>query len=61
MEGNTSVYQVNSASQTTGDGRAKFLRTWGTGFDQDEAGWDGGVGTDGAAQFVRGKYKSFRG
>ena len=55
MEGNASVYQVNPVSRITGEGRAEFLRTWGLCFDQE------GAGTGGAAQFVRGNYKSFKG
>ena len=38
MEGNASVYQVNTVSRITGEGRAEFLRTWGPGFDQNGAG-----------------------
>ena len=40
----------------TGEGRAEFLRAWGPGFEQEGAG-----GTAGAAQSVRGNYKSFKG
>ena len=43
MEGNVSGHQVNPVSRITGAGRAKFLRTWGPGFDQERAG-GGGVG-----------------
>ena len=59
MEGHASVYQVNPVSRITGERRAKFLRAWGPGFDQKGAGVGGGTG--GAAQFVRGNYKSFKG
>ena len=44
MEGNASVYQVNSVSRITGEGRAEFCRTWGPGFDQKGAGVGGGEG-----------------
>ena len=47
MEGNASVYQVNSVSRTTGEGRAEFLRVWGHGFEQEGAGVGGGGGMDG--------------
>ena len=60
MEGKASVYQVNPVSRITDEGRAEFLRTWGPGFDQEGA-WGGGDGTIGAAQSVRGNYKSFEG
>ena len=43
MEGNTSVYQVNSVSRITGEGRAEFLRAWGHGLEQEGAGKGGGV------------------
>ena len=55
MEGNASLYQVNPVSPITVEGRAEFLRTWGPGFDQEGA---GGGGAGGAAQSVRGNYKS---
>ena len=43
MEGNASVYQVNTAvSRITGEGRAEFLRTWGPDFDQKGGGRGGG-------------------
>ena len=29
VEGNASVYQVNTVSRTTGEGRGEFVRTWG--------------------------------
>ena len=60
MEGKASVYQVNPVSRITGEGRAGFLRTWRPGFDHKGARGRGG-GTAGAAQFVRGNYKSFKG
>ena len=58
MEGNASVYQVNPVSRVAGEGRAEFLRTWGSDFDQKGGGREGGgQGTGGAGQFVRGNYK----
>ena len=42
MEGNASVYQVNTVSRITGEGRAEFLRTWGPDFDQKGDGRGGG-------------------
>ena len=33
MEGNAAVYQMNPGSRITGEGRAKFLETWGPDFD----------------------------
>ena len=60
MEGNASVYQVNTVSRITGEMRAEFLRTWGPEFDRKRGGSGmRGGGTGGAAQFVRGNYKSF--
>ena len=47
------MYQVKPLSRITGEGRAEFLRTWGPGFNPEGAG--------GAAQPVRGNYKSFKG
>ena len=44
MEGNASVYQVNLVSRITGEGRAKFLRTWMPDFDQEGDGGGGGGG-----------------
>ena len=44
MEGNASVYQVNPVSLMIGEERAKFLRTWGPGFDQKGAGMWGAEG-----------------
>ena len=46
VEGNASVYQVNTAvvSRITGEGRAEFLRTWEPGFDQEGAGAGRGGG-----------------
>ena len=41
MEGNASVYQVNPV-RITGEGRAEFLRTWGSDFDQKGGGRGGG-------------------
>ena len=41
MEGNESVYQVNPVNCITGEGRAEFLRTWRSGFDQEGAGVGG--------------------
>ena len=46
MEGSASVYQVNPVSRITGEGRAEFLRTWGSDFDQ-KGGREGGVGGEG--------------
>ena len=57
MEGNVSVYQVNPVSRITGQGRAELVRTWGPGFGKRER----GGGTGGAAQSVRGNYKSLKG
>ena len=58
MEENALVYQVNTVSRITGEGRAEFLRTWGPDFDQKGAGGgEGGEGTGGAGQFVRGNHK----
>ena len=62
MEGNASVHQVNPVGGITGEGRADFSRTGEPGFDQKGVGvGGGGGGTGGAAQFVRGNYKSFKG
>ena len=48
MEGNASVYQVNTAvSRMTDEGRAEFLRTWGPDFDQKGGGRGEGGGRDG--------------
>ena len=55
MEGNASVYQVNPVSRMSGEGMAEFSRAWGPDFDQK--GREGGEGTGGAGQFVRGNYK----
>ena len=49
---------MNHLSRETGEGRAEFLRTWGRGFDQKADG-KGRGGAGGAAQFVRGNYKTF--
>ena len=63
MEGNISVHQVNPVSPITGEGRAEVLRTWWPGLDQRGPGVGGGEqgAAGGAAQFVRGNYKSFKG
>ena len=53
VKGNASVNKMNPVSRATGKGRAVFLMTWVAGFDQE-----GGSGTGGAAQSVRGNYKS---
>ena len=45
----------------TGEGRAEFGRTWAVGFDHEGVGGEGVRGTGGAAQSVRGNYKSFKG
>ena len=42
MEGNVSVYQLNSVSRTTGEGGAEFSRAWGPGFEQEGAARGGG-------------------
>ena len=42
----------------TGEGRADFLRAWGSGFEQQGS---GGGGTGGATPSVPGNYKSFKG
>ena len=52
---------MNPVSRITGEGRAEFSRTWGLGFDQEGAGGGGRGRTGGAAQSVRGNYKSFKG
>ena len=36
MEENASVYKINTVSRITVEGRAKFSRTLGPGFDQEE-------------------------
>ena len=43
MEENASVYQMNTVSRITGEGRAEFPRTWGAYFDQ-KGGGRGGTG-----------------
>ena len=42
VEGNASVYQVNTVRRISGEGRAEFLRTWGPDFDQ-KGGGRGGI------------------
>ena len=42
MEENALVYQVNPVSRITGEGRAEFLRAWGSGFDHEGARRGGG-------------------
>ena len=56
MKGNASVYQVNTVSRITGDGRAEFLRTCGglILIKRVAGGGEGGKGTGVAGQFVRG-------
>ena len=56
VEGNASVYQVYTIGGITGEGRAKFLRAWGPGFERE-----GAAGGGRAAQPVRGNYKSLKG
>ena len=36
MEGNALVHQVYPVSRITGQGRAKFVRAWGPGFEQED-------------------------
>ena len=48
-------------SRITGEGRAEILRAQGPGFKQEGAGRGGAGGTGGAAQSVRGNYKSSKG
>ena len=51
---------MNPVSRITGEERAEFLWTWGPDFGQRGAGGgEGGEGTGGAAQFVRGNLESF--
>ena len=37
VEGNASVYQVYPVIRVIDDGRAEFLRAWGSGFEQEGA------------------------
>ena len=57
VEGNASVYQVNPVSRMSGEGRAEFSSACGLDFDQK--GREGGEGTGGAGQLVRGNFKQF--
>ena len=50
VEGNASVYQVYPVIRVIDDGRAEFLRAWGSGFEQEGAGGVGGGGGGWAGQ-----------
>ena len=59
MEGNAPVHdEVNPVRRITGEGRVEFVRTWEPDFDKNTG---RGRGTGGAAQSMRGNYKSFQG
>ena len=48
-----SVYQVNPVSRISGEGRAKFSRTWGPDFDQKGGGRGGKGATRSGHQTTR--------
>ena len=68
MEGNASVYKVNSVSRITGEGRAEFLRTWRPDFDQkgggrggrEDGGKKGGEWRDGGKKGANGVTRGYR-